>query len=185
MGLCSRHMRNLASFLLLGLTMSAGAAEMWRWKDATGTWHYSDRPEPGAERMNVPGAPKPGTVASAPVAQSSSRQTPAAEPATVYTSCVVTSPTPDQVFFAVNAVNVALLIDPALQGEDQVQVYLDGRVVPTWPASEMSYTLSEMYRGTHTVSMRVLNAQGRAICTGPAVTFHVRQPSVQAPARRN
>ena len=40
--------------------MLAAAAETWRWKDANGVVHYSDRPVPGAERVSVV-APKPSS----------------------------------------------------------------------------------------------------------------------------
>lgn len=38
-----------AALLVAGTAIAAG--EVWRWKDANGTWHYSDQPQPGAELM--------------------------------------------------------------------------------------------------------------------------------------
>ena len=45
-------MKNLP--LLLAVTLlaaSAQAGDIYRWKDANGSWHYSDQPVPGAERI--------------------------------------------------------------------------------------------------------------------------------------
>jgi hypothetical protein len=42
-------MRQIATFLLFGVALTAGAAEIWRWKDANGVVHYSDNPVPGAK----------------------------------------------------------------------------------------------------------------------------------------
>ena len=72
------------------IALSASAAELWRWKDADGVVHYSDRPVPGAERIDVrsnqkstgefnPEAPPP--PAARPVT-----------PANRYTRCAVASP---------------------------------------------------------------------------------------------
>ena len=60
-------MRKVLSFtvaiLIAGSAFAAG--EIWRWKDASGTWHYSDQPQPGAELVNRAGRP---TTDRAPVA---------------------------------------------------------------------------------------------------------------------
>jgi hypothetical protein len=53
------------SLLLLGsLLTTAGATDIYRWKDAKGSWHYADQPVPGAERISG--------IARPPSAQSSS-----------------------------------------------------------------------------------------------------------------
>ena len=60
-------MRNFALFLLISSAIGvAAAADVWRWKDANGVVHYSDQPVPGAERLSVSPAPKPGSVATPP-----------------------------------------------------------------------------------------------------------------------
>ncbi len=175
-------MRQLATFLLIALVLPATAAETWRWKDANGVVHYSDRPVPGAERMNLgpvastssqPAAPRANVV---PV-----QQVPA--PIT-YSGCIVAVPASDQVFNSVRTVSVSLLITPALDEEHRLQVLLDGRIYTGWPERAMNFTLENMFRGSHTVSVRVLNAEGRTVCAGPATTFHVRQPSIFSPARQ-
>ncbi|HMA12536.1 MAG TPA: hypothetical protein VKO83_11650, partial [Steroidobacteraceae bacterium] len=66
----------------------------------------------------------------------------------------------------------------------QVQVLLNGRADPDWPATAISRTLVNLFRGSYTLAVRVLDENGRAVCTGPTINFHVRQPSVLAPGRR-
>jgi hypothetical protein len=41
----------LATTLLAALAAQAG--DIYRWKDANGSWHYADQPVPGAERVNA------------------------------------------------------------------------------------------------------------------------------------
>jgi predicted lipid-binding transport protein (Tim44 family) len=57
----------IAIVTLLGSTAFA-AGEVYRWKDPTGIWHFSDQPQPGAElvrgaRLTVP---TPASAAPAP-----------------------------------------------------------------------------------------------------------------------
>ena len=136
--------------------MSASAAELWRWKDADGVVHYSDRPVPGAERIDVrsnqkstgefnPEAPPP--PAARPVT-----------PANRYTRCAVASPVNDQVFNAVRAVRVTLAIEPGLSSDHDLQVILNGSPYAGWPADSMSYTLQNLDRGSYTLAARVLDA---------------------------
>jgi Domain of unknown function (DUF4124) len=64
-----RHL-NIVTVVALSvgsLLATAGAAEIYRWKDANGSWHYADQPAPGAERVSGPIKPRPqATAASTP-----------------------------------------------------------------------------------------------------------------------
>jgi hypothetical protein len=176
-------MRRLASFLLLGFVLTAGAAEIWRWKDANGSWHYSDSPVPGAERIEVHAA-RPGTPATPPpVAYSSpaAAPAPAVEP---YTRCAVMQPANDATLQAADAVSVSLDIEPGLQPRHRVHVFLNGSRYDEWPEAFITHTLGTMPRGSYTLAVRILDASGVVLCNGPVSNFHVRQPSVLSPLRR-
>ena len=190
-------MRKLACFLLL-LSGSAAlqAAETWRWVDANGVVHFSDRPVPGAERVDlgsrvtrpatpappaVPAQPAPATSAGdASVRTEADGEGPRIRP---YTRCAVTRPEFDEVFHGVQSVVVSLDLQPGLQSGHHVEVQLNGSAVQDWPADALRHELTQMYRGSYTLTVRVLDAQGRAMCTGAAHVFHVRQPSLLSPAR--
>jgi hypothetical protein len=64
----------LALCVLPAAVLSAG--EIYRWKDANGTWHYADQPVPGAERIS---GMKPPSAAR-PAAQTSASGSPAGAP---------------------------------------------------------------------------------------------------------
>jgi hypothetical protein len=177
-------MRKLASFLFIGFALTAGAAETWRWKDANGVVHYSDRPEPGAERVDIVLASK--TTGNAPTAASGTANQNGTQNDVVsipYTKCVIASPDKDQVFNAVNTVPATVQLEPELQNGHRLQVMLNGRIYTDWPEGVMNYTLSNLYRGSYTLTARVLDANGATVCTGATITFHVRLPSLLAPAR--
>lgn len=180
-------MRLVTSFLLWAVVMTAGAAEIWRWKDANGVVHYSDQPRPGAERISV-SAPAPSSVATpAPSGdgqgESSSDTGSRPQPAEAYTSCSVTVPAHDENFQGVQSVGVSLSVQPALQPGHRIQLFVNGAAQPDWPATATDYTLPDVVRGSHTLSVRIVDARGRPLCSGPSITFHLRQPSVIRPAR--
>lgn len=177
-------MRLVASILLCAVALSAGSAEIWRWKDANGVVHYSDQPRPGAERISA-GSPAPGSVALPDVV---------AQPAEAndgvggqqpegYTSCTVASPADDENFQGVQSVYVQLSVEPQLQPGHRIQLLVNGAALPEWPAAATSSTLPEVFRGSHTLSVRVLDARGRPVCSGPSITFHIRQQSLIRPGR--
>lgn len=57
-------MRKITTFsLALLVTASAfGAGEVYRWRGADGTWHYSDQPRPGAELVMGAGRSRPAPL---------------------------------------------------------------------------------------------------------------------------
>jgi hypothetical protein len=69
----------IAVLTLLGTTAFA-AGEVYRWKDASGIWHYSDQWAPGAElvRKNATTTAAPAPPAQAPVPAAAPAPAPAA-----------------------------------------------------------------------------------------------------------
>jgi len=56
----------VASAGLIAVCLVANGADIYRWKDANGAWHYSDQPQPGAELVR--GSYKPPAAPTPPVA---------------------------------------------------------------------------------------------------------------------
>jgi hypothetical protein len=44
--------------------------------------------------------------------------------------------------------------------------------------------LNGLFRGTYTLSARVLDASNRVLCTGPSISFNIQQASILSPARQ-
>lgn len=178
-------MRLVASILLCAAALTANTAEIYRWKDANGVWHYSDQPLQGGERVTV-NASKPSSSNDPPPPgpESSYTQSPAPLPQVVY-SCTVTAPANDTTLFGVQAVTVQLSVEPQPQAGHRIQVFINGVQRTDWPATSTTYTLPEVYRGSHTVNARVVNAAGATLCNGPPITFHLRQTSINSPQNPN
>ena len=178
-------MRKFALFLLIMSAIGvAAAAEIWRWKDPNGVVHYSDQPVPGAERLSVTPAPKPGSVITPPppprAAAAAASVDPEAAPTIVpYRRCVLSEPTNDQVFFNVSTIGATLDLQPPLQGDHRVQMLMNGKAVTDWPGDAAQFMLVDVHRGSYTLTGRVIDSAGRALCTSPTINFHLRQATVQ------
>jgi hypothetical protein len=167
--------------LLLSAASVAGAATVYKWVDASGVVHYSDQPHPGATKLEV-GSPQTYSGRDARPDDSPAPGAPSND-GPQYDSCELYSPQSEEVFFSVQSVTARLRVSPGLRPGHQLALALDGRRMPT--AVEGSELSVPVFRGTHTLTLVVEDGSGNILCTSPTVTFHVRQPSTQAPNPAN
>ena len=161
---------------LLGL-LAAGAvvADAYTWTDEDGVVHYSDRPQPGATRIEL-AEPNSG--------RAFARQPSTDEPDTTsdsgavqYETFEVTSPGAEETLWNIEGVlNVSLTLTPALQPGHQVRVYLDGN---QQMVSGMSFQLDEVYRGVHNLQAEVLDETGQMMIRTRTNRFYVQQSTVR------
>jgi hypothetical protein len=180
-GLCSIPMRALMFTLMCLASTATLAATIYKWVDEKGVTHYSDQPHDKAQKVEVTSAQTYTPVPVGDTGPSVERGT----PTETYSVCEIASPDNDEVFFNTQVVSASVRLDPGLQSGHRVAIALDGkRVSDSYSGTE--FTLQPVYRGSHSVIAVVENAStGQTICTTPAVTFHVRQPSDAAPNRAN
>jgi hypothetical protein len=172
-------MHSLFTACLLLASLNAAAATVYKWVDANGVTHYSDQPHPGATRIEVDAAqtysapPPPSTAAAA--------QSKPADAGPPYSVCELYRPAADEVFFGVDRITAKLRLDPELRLGDKASVTLDQQRLTDLPMTGNEFQISPVFRGTHTLVAVVEDSSGRAVCQSPAVTFHVRQPSMLSP----
>lgn len=172
----TRPILAMLSVVLLGLALAAGSAaagQTYKWVDKDGKVHYSDQPVAGAEKVEL----KPlSEVPSIPVEQAQPSEPPP-EPldsATSYTSMTITSPKAgDTLRGAGIGLSISVDLQPSLGGDDRIEYLLDGKVV----GASVAY----VERGTHTVSARVVDPNGRTKISAAPVTFQVFQNVVNPP----
>jgi hypothetical protein len=174
-------MRLRPIILLLALFAADSAlAQAYTWTDENGVVHYSDRPEPGAKRINLPesnivratAAPS-GNAAAADSAESTPDQP------FRYESLEVVAPSPEETLWNIDGVlSVSLALSPALQPGHQVRIYFDGnaRVV-----SGTSFQLEDVYRGVHNIQAEILDEAGEMKIRSLPNRFYVQQTSVVRP----
>jgi hypothetical protein len=179
-------MRCILVVLLMCCAVGAHAAEVWRWVDDNGVVHFSDRPRPGAERVELNPAQTftPPPVPARPERSSAQEQAAQADQeGPRYTGLRVVSPSAGETLWNIGGqLNVRLEVEPGLAPGHQLRVLLDGQRVET-PRGATQFTLSEVYRGEHTLSASVMDERGRELVASEPVTFYVQQASLQNPNR--
>lgn len=170
--------------ILLLASGAAFAGTMYKWVDANGTIHYSDRPQPGATEVHIdtraPASTPPPSVV---LATTSAAGAELAEEFR-YQSCAIVRPANDETLPNAFSLSVGWQIQPALRGGDRVTLALDGQLVAGVSPTGTSFTIAPIDRGTHTLMISIVDASGRGMCQSAPVTVHVRQPSLYSPARR-
>ena len=175
------HRLTLLPLTLWLMSGVAAAATVYKWVDAQGITHYSDQPHPEAKAVDV--QPQ-NTVSAPPAAAPTSTATPANAAAVTRYQCDIIRPENEEVFLNTSTVSARLKLDPDLVAGDQIAIAVDGKRLTNQPSTGSEFLLTEMERGTHSLMFVVFDRTGKKeLCTTPAVTFHVRQPSTQAPVR--
>ena len=159
------------------VTASTVMAQAYRWTDANGVVHYSDRPQEGAEVIQLPKTTA-STRPISPQIRTTSLDEPAetAQPAFAYESIEVSAPAPEETLWNIGGVlNVSLNLQPALQSGHQVRVYFDGeaRVV-----AGTSFQLQEVFRGAHNIQAEVLDENGQLMGRSQPTRFYVQQNAI-------
>ncbi|HTD11747.1 MAG TPA: DUF4124 domain-containing protein [Steroidobacteraceae bacterium] len=157
----------------------AFAGPVYKWVDESGVVHYSDQPHENAQliHLGTPQTYKATNYADPAAAAGAAQQ--------LSYKCAVTSPADQQTFVNVDTIGVGARVDPPPSEDAQMFVMLDGVMVMGQPTSGAQFTLKNVDRGEHNVSIVMRNAAGKVACQSPAVTFFVRLPSVNAPANPN
>jgi hypothetical protein len=175
-------MKWIAVILLAGLTAlnAASADQVYKWVDAQGNVHYSDKPHPGAEKIKIANpqsysAPaESGSLKETHAARGDQRPSPPQAAATQYT-IAITSPAQQSSVWNTRSVTVSVKVTPGLGPGDSVTFELDGK--PLSPVAQTSVTFDDLDRGEHTVAATLNTADGQAIKAAP-VTFYLHQTTV-------
>jgi hypothetical protein len=151
--------------------------------DADGQVHFSDRPVPGARQVELTGAQGFGapTARPAQVAAAGAQPTQGATLAP-YREINVSSPAEQQTLWNIGTMlNVQVDMDPPLSPAHRVDLILDGQRRNLNTAS-LQMTLTDVFRGTHTLQVVVIDAAGAEVMRSPTRNFMVQQNSIQNPS---
>ncbi len=171
--------------ILLILACAQAGADTYRWVDNTGQVHYSDRPTEGATKVQLGNAQtyqQPRRSTPPPVTRQDAAATP--DTASPYTSLRVVRPAPEETYRNIGGqLLVTLSLNPGLRAGHSVRVYYDGGRVESWPASMLSATITNVYRGEHNLRAAVVDGTGKELASSETNTFFVHQTSVYNRAR--
>ena len=171
----------LGCLLALSVQAQESKRELWKWKDANGVTQYSDRPVPGATRVEL--------YTSSPAPAPAPAATPAATPAVQgeaaagvqYQSLEIWQPANGESYFGADAtVNVRMRSEPSLASGDRLLLYLDGKLVEG-AASSYEYTLSNLERGVHSLAAVILDDRGNEKIRSEPRVFQIKLPTTIEP----
>jgi hypothetical protein len=170
-----------ATLLIVVLVASAAqATEVYRWVDASGQAHYSDRWRPGAEKLRL--EVSPGFSAPPPAQQATAADAEPAAATSRYESLRILSPAQEEVLWNIEGqLRVSVQVTPRLLPGHSLRLYLDNGLAAELSPGSTQADLQNVYRGVHTLKAEVADASGQALASSPAVTFAVRQTSIQNP----
>lgn len=168
--------------LLLAATLGAAAAhaEVYRYTDENGNVVYTDEPRDQAERIVVKKIPTIN-MPDGPLTEDAFRQSPDTEENVpspeLYKLIGFSEPQNNSAFWSGSG-NIAIAVEavPGLRPSHGFQVLLDGEPIGTGASG--LFSVQHIDRGTHTATVRVVNADGDVLQTGQSITFTVHRPSV-------
>ena len=178
-----RSRRSTLGRLCLGAALwcvafaACGGATLYKWVDADGVTHYSDRPEPGAQKVKIASAQTYAGDAR-PAAAASAQPTSAAASSS-YKRLEITSPEDGAVLWNTGGhVDIAATLEPGLLDGHQLWIVLDGKSQQVGPEGTLAV---DVERGSHTVTASVTDANGNEMIVSAPVSFVIRQTSVAQP----
>ena len=153
-------------------------AQAYTWVDEDGVVHYSDRPEPGSKRIDLPQSKtvrRTAPATTSPATQGSDEAAGVSEPFS-YETLEVAAPAPEETLWNIEGVlNVSLALSPALQPGHQVRVYFDGNARTV---AGTNFQIEEVYRGVHNLQAEILDETGKLMIRSLPNRFYVQQNTV-------
>ncbi|MBA1273188.1 DUF4124 domain-containing protein [Stutzerimonas azotifigens] len=153
-------------------------AQVYTYIDQDGNRVFTDRPTEGAKAIELaaPNAmPAPQARRLAPLPSADENK---AKPALGYGLLRILVPGPDAtVNNNAGDLIVTATSDPALQEGHAYRLILDGQVSGS-PGRSPVFALSNLDRGTHHISVEIIDQGGRILEKTPSQPFHVRRVSL-------
>ena len=171
-------MKRLLTLSLLAVCASV-SAEVFRQVGPDGSVTFSDTSTPGAERVRVEPAqtvtlpPVPTRATETEQSGDGAKKADGSAPA--YESFAILEPSNGQGIRANDgSVTVSLSLKPALAPGHKIELVLDGQDdEKVYSGSSLTFNLSQLSRGEHTVSARVNDASGKQLIETGTVSFNV------------
>lgn len=172
--------RSLIICMALALSLPA-TAEIYKWQDESGRWHYTDTPRPGATPVDLPPVQAYEPPSMPPPKRERQEKQPETTAALSYARVDILSPAAEATVRDANGdIGVVVALEPSLRPGHTIRLLLDGKPV-AGPANSTAFTLNHIDRGEHTISAEVLNANGDVITRSKPQTFYLHRPSILNP----
>lgn len=178
-------MRYLVILLLSALACLSANAEVYTYIDKDGNRVFTDQPPRGnAQRLQLAPTNKSGAIVPPPLYAPAAPATPLAPPA--YQLLRIIVPEPDATIRANDGkLIVSVTSEPGLLPGHLYRLLLDGKPVGE-PGRSPVFPLDNIDRGTHQLSVEIVDTLGRTLEQTPNQPFHMfraafaEQPALQS-----
>lgn len=177
--------RNLLIFIILTVSQLSWAGQtVYQWQDSQGDLHFSDMPRPGAKKIQIkesqtyqnPTGPAPANQAPEGAVDKAQQQQP---------TVTILSPADKATIRNTNGVvEVSIDVKPALQAEQKVQLYIDGKAYGA-PVAELSLKAENVFRGEHSLVVSIIDKDGSTVSESKPITIFVHLPRVNQNSQFN
>lgn len=165
-------------YLVLLIATPLMAANVWKWRDASGVVHFSDQPVPGAEQVSIQSS-STFTAPVIPTARATSSSSSSSAVAASYKNVEIWKPSAESTIPNLSgSVSVGVRVEPALAAEHRLALYLDGQLVSGFPERGTEFELNDMSRGAHTLDLVVIDMKGVQVTASAPIKFYVQRPTV-------
>ncbi len=163
-------------FVLATSPIQAQDQPIYKWTDSSGDTHFSDKPHPGAEQIELPKAQTYSSPKIPPQDNSTAPVTNAE--ASTYDNISIAEPN-DQTTIRNTQGYVSILVElkPKLKSGDRVQIIFDGTPVGE-PQASTVFALQDILRGSHTLAAQVMDNKGKVLKTSDLITIFMMPPRV-------
>lgn len=172
----SLEVRGLLLCLLLAWGLPA-LADVFTYIDANGNRVFTDQPKKGAKRVEIP--PTNNLTATPPAPKTpTAPKTPKVRPMVHYQLLRILVPEPDATIRNMQGdLIVTVTSEPALMEGHVYRLLLDGQSVGDAGRSPV-FPLSNVDRGTHQLSVEIVDELGRVVERTPNQPFHMQRTSL-------
>lgn len=168
-------------FLLLFLIPPLLQAEVFRWVDKDGNVHFSDQQQKGSERIELKPATIIGTRINPPAQPQEVNRQPGQDTKALYDSIKIATPANDESIRSnAGLVNVMIESNPGLANGDSYRLTMNGEVIENNITTGL-IPLENVDRGSHTLSVEIIDKSGNSLLSSEEITFHVLRTASPPP----
>lgn len=172
------RMRKILLLLLILVACPLLAKDVYKVVSPDGEVTYSDTYIPGAERIRVSGSKSTSSKAADSKGEAN---TGTFAEGSIYTGFEIMQPENEQTIRNDEGnVSVGLLLTPGLAEGHSLQVFIDGSRIDGEMRSTQ-FSLKGLSRGSHSLKINVIDAQGSTLAEAPGVVFHIRKSAIDNP----
>ena len=150
----------IACLIVLSFLVQATFAGVYKWTDAEGRVHYSDRPVSGAEVQEIAlPAPSPPEQGEGDEDGGEDAQDVEDAASAIYDELAIVSPEEDQTVRSDNgSLDLSLVIRPPLQGDHTIRIEIDGAPI-TGTVEGTQLSVSGVPYGSHRIQVTIVDDQ--------------------------